>query len=429
MWKRNNHMKQRILVSLGNKVGTTKKTSLFRTLFHVIGIVSLLSVMAWAAVQAMALRIIVIGDSTASTYDATNPLKGWGQELGYFFSKNVTVLNKAIGGRSSRSFIEDGHWASTLAILQKGDYLLISFGTNDAGTVAARHTDTAGFRTYLTQYVTDSRAIGVIPVLVSTVNQNTWNGATFREGFTDYRTAMLRVVTALNVPFVDLEKKTATLFQSLGQTYLNDFFFSPGQATHFQEMGAINIAKLIAQGIQELSTDTTVAPLAAELAPQYMMTIKSNLPGAGMVTMSNTYPQGAPITLEVVPNSGETFQNWQDASGKSVSTQTTYQFAMEAAATTYGAIFKGGPTGVLREKSLSAIPSIPSVSISGNGIISIMSSEKIISARVTDLLGKNILWCEPNGSRATLHAGSLTHGIYFVSARTNTGSTTQLVRR
>jgi hypothetical protein len=189
------------------------------------------------------------------------------------------------------------------------------------------------------------------------------------------------------------------------------------------------VAKLIAQGIGELLTDTTVAPLAAELAPQYMITIKSNKTGAGLVTASGTYPQGAPITLEVIPNSGETFQNWQDASGKSVSTQTSYQFTMGAAATSYGAIFKGGTTNVSHEKTLSAVHSLPAISISGNGIISIMSSDKIISARVTDLLGKDILRCEPNGAYATLDASSFTHGVYFVSARTTAGSATQLIRR
>jgi lysophospholipase L1-like esterase len=171
-------MKSLIKSPHGKKLKTTKKSG-SKTLFLVIGIVTLLAAVTWAAVQSAALRIIIIGDSTASTYSATDPLKGWGQELQQFFKAGtVTVLNKAIGGRSSRSFIEDGHWASTLAILQKGDYLLVSFGTNDAGSVAARHTDTAGFRTYLTQYVTESRAKGVIPILVSTVCQNSWTGTT-----------------------------------------------------------------------------------------------------------------------------------------------------------------------------------------------------------------------------------------------------------
>ena len=401
-----------------------------KTSYLIVAAISLLAAMTWAAVQATALRIIVIGDSTASTYTATDPLKGWGQEIGLFFSKNVTVINKAIGGRSSRSFIEDGHWATTLALLQKGDYLLISFGTNDRGTVAERHTDTAGFRTYLTQYVTDSRAKGVIPVLVSTVNQNTWNGTIFSEGYTigvnDYRGAMLRVVNALNVPFVDLEKKTATLFQSLGQSYCANFIFSPGQSTHFQEMGAINIANLIAQGIQELDTN---AALSGELVPQYMLTVKSNKTGAAMVTASGTYPSTAPITLEVMPNTGETFQQWQDASGKSVSTDTLYKFTMAAAPVSYAAMFKGGTTAVSRAPLSIPLSKPAAVTLASNGMLSITSSDRVLQARVTDLLGKVLATLEPNNVHATLNMHAFAHGVYFVSVSTIAGQMTRVVQR
>jgi len=50
--------------------------------------------------------------------------------------------------------------------------------------------------------------------------------------------------------------------------------------------------------------------------------------------------------------------------------------------------FKGGTTNVFARKTLSAVHSLPSISISGNGIISIMSSDKIISAGSPDLLGR-----------------------------------------
>ena len=201
-----------------------------RTLFLVIGTVSLLATMAWAAVQSAALRIFVIGDSTASSYNAsTYPQAGWGQELGLFFNKSaVTVINKAIGGLSARTYLQ-GSWTSTLTAMQKGDYCLISFGTNDRGPVAARHADTAQFGQYLTQFVNESRAKGVIPVLVSTVNQNSWNGSTFTEGFaigdSDYRGAVLNVCNALKVPFVDLERKSAALIKSLGPKYCARFIY------------------------------------------------------------------------------------------------------------------------------------------------------------------------------------------------------------
>ncbi len=392
-----------------------------------------LAAMTWATIQAVALRVVIIGDSTAYTYTAADSLRGWGQELGFFFNTGaVTVINKSLGGRSSRSFIEDGHWASTKAILKKGDILLISFGTNDRGTVPERHADTAQFRQYLTQYVTESRALGAIPVLISTVNQNSWNGTTFTEGFNvgvnDYHGAMLRVVNACTVPFIDLEQKSAALFKSLGQSYLTNFIFIAGN-THFQEMGAVNIAKLVAQGIKELAADPDVGKLSAILAPQYMMTVTSNKTGAGMITASGTYPQNAPITLKVMPNSGQTFQQWLDANGKSFSTQKLYKFTMGATASSYTAAFQGGTTSVLCTEAPSIVPQTPSITLSGNGRVSVMSHEKIVWVRITDISGKSMLYCEPNRDHATLNIGFFSHGTYVVSARTNTGVTTHLVKR
>ena len=418
-----------------------------RTLFLVIVIVSLLAAMTWAAVQSAALRIFVIGDSTASSYSAsTYPQAGWGQELGLFFNKNaVTVTNKAIGGMSARTYLQGGSWTSTLAAMQKGDFCLIFFGTNDRGPVAARHADTAQFGQYLTQYVNESRAKGVIPVLVSTVNQNSWNGSTFTEGFaigdSDYRGAMLSVVNALKVPFVDLERKSAALIKSLGQKYCASFIYiglAAGEypnypngrtdITHFQEMGAIAMAQCVAEGIKELSTNPDVGKLAAELAPQYSLNVSTNKPGAGLITASGMYPASAPITIKVIPNMGETFQQWQDTGGKSITTQTRYQFTMGSAASSFVAVYKGG-TAISRVETPSAYRS-PSVTVSGKGILSIISNEKVLSARITDLSGKSILYYEPNRNCATLDVGSFTHGIYLVSARTaGAGWTTHLVRR
>lgn len=397
----------------------------------IVCFISLVAAGAWAAVKLAVLRIIIIGDSTAYSYAATDSLRGWGQELEYFFDKGaVTVINKAIGGRSSRSFIEDGHWASTLALIQKGDYVLISFGTNDKGSVPARHTDTAGFRKYLTQYVTDSRAKGANPVLISTVNQNTWSGTTFVEGFAagvnDYRGAMLRVVMALSVPFIDLEKKSASLFSGLGQSYCSNFLFD-GSVTHFQEMGAVNVAKLVAEGIKELSPDSDVGKLSAVLAPQYQLTVKSNKPGAGTITVSNTYPAGAPLTLKVVPKSGETFQLWLDARGKTVSTQTTYSFIIGQFTGTYIAAFKGGATMALHNGDLSA--KTPYFALSKEGMLTIPSADKVLSVGGADLLGRDLRFERFTGNKAFLDIRSFAPGPYIVSVHTAGGSVRRIVGR
>src|SRR5206468_2108400 len=75
--------------------------------------------------------LYIVGDSTVKS-DA--PLRGWGQELAQFFNpKKINVVNRAIGGRSSRTFQNEGRWDKVLADLKVGDLVLIQFGHNDVG--------------------------------------------------------------------------------------------------------------------------------------------------------------------------------------------------------------------------------------------------------------------------------------------------------
>jgi lysophospholipase L1-like esterase len=410
-----------------------KKAPIRRTVLSAITASVLLTAAMGLAVQSAALRVVIIGDSTVQTYTAADSLRGWGQELPLFFNNGaVTVINKAIGGRSSRSFIEDGHWASTLPILQKGDYLFIQFGHNDRDTKVERYTDTAGYRKYLTQYVTESRAKGAFPILVSSMNMNAWNGTTlrevFNEGANDYHAAMIRVVNEQKVPFIDLEQKTAKLFQSLGQAYLAAFVFNTGEGTHFQEMGALMNARFIAEGIKELSSDTDVGKLAAVLGPQYLVTVTPNKTGAGMITASGTYPAGALMTIKVVPNSGQTFQRWQDADGKSLTTQTKYPFTMGTAAVSYYAMYQGGTPIIAGNRQPAGARQTGKVSIVENHdrSIAIQTREPLISVRVTDLAGRTVLHKRPGVCRIDLDEREIT-GARAVTVSTSSGSRTGLV--
>ena len=74
---------------------------------------------AWA--QVASVRIVIIGDSTVCNYAASKyPWAGWGQEIGLYFKPgSVTVLNNAVGGRSSRGFVTKGQWATTSAALAR----------------------------------------------------------------------------------------------------------------------------------------------------------------------------------------------------------------------------------------------------------------------------------------------------------------------
>ncbi len=93
--------------------------------------------------------IYLAGDSTVKTYSDSQYIGGWGQYLNYFLSDDVTVVNAANGGRSSRSFINEGRLynienntysfsennrQSIEDVITAGDFLFIQFGHNDDDT-------------------------------------------------------------------------------------------------------------------------------------------------------------------------------------------------------------------------------------------------------------------------------------------------------
>ena len=97
-------------------------------------------------------KIFLAGDSTVKTYEDNQYIGGWGQFLELFLGEEVQVFNAAHGGRSSRSFINEGRLYdiegcnysfsqnggnSIGDMIGKGDYLFIQFGHNDDDTKAA----------------------------------------------------------------------------------------------------------------------------------------------------------------------------------------------------------------------------------------------------------------------------------------------------
>src|SRR6185437_4093979 len=88
----------------------------------------------------------LVGDSTVRNGrgDGANNQMGWGDELAPYLDLNkVNLVNLAIGGRSSKTYITEGHWDEVLAMIKPGDIVLIQFGQRrwPAGRSVAR----AGF--------------------------------------------------------------------------------------------------------------------------------------------------------------------------------------------------------------------------------------------------------------------------------------------
>ena len=93
-------------------------------------------------------------------------MAGWGQMIGRYFTDSVNVVNEARNGRSSKSFIDEGHLNRVMDVMQEGDYLLIQFGHNDQKPEPGRRTEPfSTYQMYLKMYIDAARDAGATPIL------------------------------------------------------------------------------------------------------------------------------------------------------------------------------------------------------------------------------------------------------------------------
>ncbi|WP_190238710.1 rhamnogalacturonan lyase family protein [Salipaludibacillus neizhouensis] len=253
--------------------------------------------------------VYVASDSTAQTFDPYwKPQAGWGQMLSRYFTTDVTVDNHAIGGRSSKTFYTEGRLDEILREIKPNDYLLIQFGHNDAtASVPERYTSVEDYKVYLETYVTGIRQRGGIPILVTPVGRRSFNAETgkFNVSFPEYKQGMEEVAADLDVLLVDLNTLSREYYDEIGLEGTRSVFlhvdagvypaYPQGKAddTHFQEYGAIQIARLLSGGISELNT-----PLANYVAE---IDIPDNVPSVPVnLVVSSVSNAGALLTWDDV---------------------------------------------------------------------------------------------------------------------------------
>lgn len=171
-------------------------------------------------------RIALVGDSTVTEKS------GWGRGFKSSVADSAAVINLARGGRSSKSYIEEGHWQDVLR--RKPTHMLVQFGHNDVqGKGLDRETDIATFRANLKRYVDDARAIGAKPILVtSLVRRNFDAEKRIQSDLVERVEATRQVAEETNVPLIDLHAKSIELSTvsmgplktdgTLDRTHLND---------------------------------------------------------------------------------------------------------------------------------------------------------------------------------------------------------------
>jgi lysophospholipase L1-like esterase len=193
--------------------------------------------------------LIIAGDSTAAAYTATDKKQqGWAAMLQPFFDETrLRVVNAARGGRSSRTFITEGHWDKLLADVRRGDFVIIQFGHNDAGAlneeppgstrplrargtiagigaesaaidnvVTGRHEVVFTFGWYLRKMIADTRARGATPILMTLTARNAWNDGRIECPSDTYRRWSWQTAIDQDVAWVDLTRIIADRYQREG---------------------------------------------------------------------------------------------------------------------------------------------------------------------------------------------------------------------
>jgi lysophospholipase L1-like esterase len=211
------------------------------------------------------ITIFLAGDSTAAEKTPDKrPETGWGEKLSSFFTDQIIIDNRAVNGRSTKSFINEGRLTAIEQAIRPGDYLFIQFGHNDQKDDQARGTDPYGdYQTNLHTFIHTANKHNAHPVLLTSVSRRHFrNQLIDHMSLGEYPQAMRELAKTYNVTLLDIHKKSIDLFQSLGPDLSRNLFLhleahessnypnGVKDDTHFNDQGAGTIAKLICNAIK-----------------------------------------------------------------------------------------------------------------------------------------------------------------------------------
>ena len=213
------------------------------------------------------ITVYLVGDSTMCMYRPEQaPLTGWGMPFADFFDSSVTVKNRAEGGESTRTFIEENRWKAVADSLGAGDYVLIQFGHNDEVPSKESYTTEKDFKANLIRFITETRNKKAKPILITPVARRKFdNGGNIQQVHQVYSAIVRNVAHEYKVPFIDLDKKSQQLLQELGPEKSRSLFLGLGvnpyyskdeeDITHFTKSGAEKIAEIVLAEMQKLKIE------------------------------------------------------------------------------------------------------------------------------------------------------------------------------
>ena len=219
--------------------------------------------------RAQPITVWLAGDSTmAQKQPDKRPETGWGEALQPCFdSAEVRVANRAMNGRSTRSFVAEGRWRAIVDSLTPGDYVFVQFGHNDEKVGTNNYSSPDDYRGNLVRFVDEVRAKGAHAVVFTPVVRRRFEGARLVDTHGQYPDAARAAARERDVPLVDMTRASAELVEQLGPDSSRALWLhlEPGahpnyptgvrDDTHFNPLGAQRMAGLAIDAIRGLRLD------------------------------------------------------------------------------------------------------------------------------------------------------------------------------
>lgn len=212
--------------------------------------------------------IYIAGDSTAQTYDYTKvyPQTGWGQVFADYFTDDVIVENRSMGGRSSKSYNNDGRLDRILTEMHPGDYVFIQFGINDgAENKPERYISVEDYKTLITEkYMSEVIKRGGTPVLMTASAAAWWDeeNGNFMESRQDYADPTREIAAETGCVFIDANRIMTDAWNTMDKDEVLSGYFvcepleskaypvGTNDTTHMKAKGAKRVADMIAQAVK-----------------------------------------------------------------------------------------------------------------------------------------------------------------------------------
>ncbi len=230
--------------------------------------------------------IFIAGDSTAARGTGASQ-QGWAVPFAdYFDPTKVNIVNRARGGRSSRTFITEGLWDQLLANVKRGDIVLIQFGQNDAGAIndasrargslpglggetqeidnllTKKHEVVHTFGWYMRKMIADTKVKGATPIVLSLTVRNIWNDGRVERGSGHYSQWAAEIARDKQVQFIDVTDLIADQYDVLGEDKVKALY--QRDHTHFNAVGANLHAAAVVSGLKGLRPDPVRRFLSAK---------------------------------------------------------------------------------------------------------------------------------------------------------------------